>query len=311
MTIHRHAPAQRAEHLRSRAHMGGKSILVPLDGSESSAAVIPVARVLGEVLGATVRIFHVADEPVEQAALMRRLRLKPREIIGLVVDSAQGVPLDEIKHAAARHHTRLVVMGTQGWTAEPERALGHVAEQALLTITQPLVLVRRDVGERFAARGRGLARILVPLDGSPSTAQALGPAAELACAADASLDIVHVVDARRPPAPEAGTMSVPMYVDQPHHGWENWSREFISRFCGCFHREPGNVLVAVGDPGAEIVRTAQQLDSDLIVLAWKGSLGDTHGATLRTVLGAASCPVMVLRVNETKRAQARPRSSGD
>jgi nucleotide-binding universal stress UspA family protein len=49
-------------------------------------------------------------------------------------------------------------------------------------------------------------------------------------------------------------------------------------------------------PGPEIVQFALSHAADLIVLAWHGRFDHQHAATLRAVLGASPCPVLVLRV---------------
>ena len=51
-------------------------ILIPLDGSERALAALPVAKVLGEIERATLRIFHVADHKPAADELLSRLRLE-------------------------------------------------------------------------------------------------------------------------------------------------------------------------------------------------------------------------------------------
>jgi hypothetical protein len=97
-------------------------------------------------------------------------------------------------------------------------------------------------------------------------------------------------------------MTVPQYTDQPHYAWAAWQREFIHRFCDCFAGSPEGFLVAVGDPGEEVLRVARERQSDLVVLAWKGELDGERARTVRSVLSGAPCPVLCLRTELVFRA---------
>jgi nucleotide-binding universal stress UspA family protein len=181
-----------------------------------------------------------------------------------------------------------------GAESEPHDGLG-VGDLAAHTIERssaPVIVVRPE--ERVA-----LARILVPLDGTPSTASALEPAGELARRAGASLDIVLVGEAQHGPQVEPGAMGAPQYVDQPHHEWPAFSAEFVERFLKtighCPETVPTRFFLGAGDPACEILRFAELLGSDLAVLVWHGLASEEHGAIFRSVLRRATCPVLVLR----------------
>jgi nucleotide-binding universal stress UspA family protein len=57
------------------------------------------------------------------------------------------------------------------------------------------------------------------------------------------------------------------------------------------------VLVEVGDPAEAIVRVARELRSDVIVMAWSGSIDPDRARTAKAVLRSAPCPVMFLRTS--------------
>ena len=105
--------------------------------------------------------------------------------------------------------------------------------------------------------------------------------------------------------PNIRTLSVPRYQDQPHLIVEQWTREFLRRFCGGFPNQPERMLVEVGDPGEAIVRVARELRSDLILIAWSGSLDQNRARTANAVLGNAPCPVMFLRTRPERPARKR------
>ncbi|MCC6558214.1 MAG: universal stress protein [Polyangiaceae bacterium] len=220
---------------------------------------------------------------------------------GLVLDVAAGDPGEALAAAlAARGATFVVIPSAPGRAADDRLGVGALARRALDIAGGGVVLL--DPGDR-APR---LQRILLPLDGTPSTAAAIAPAGELARSLGAELDIVLVGEAHpglaRAPAAlaaEPGAMSAPRYIDQPHHEWAVFYDEFLQRFLGAIgHCPPGlakRFFLSAGEPAAEILRVAGDLDSDLIVLVWHGELSEAHGAVFRDVVRGARCPVLVLR----------------
>jgi nucleotide-binding universal stress UspA family protein len=173
--------------------------------------------------------------------------------------------------------------------------LGHVAAKALRHAGSGVIIVRPGCSPR------PLARVLVPLDGTPSTAAAIAPAGDLARLLGASLDIVMVGQLEQPtPVPvELGTMATPQYIDQPQHEWPAFSQEFLARFLRAIGHVPRGVpmrfFLRAGDPATEILRAASELDSDLIALVWHGGCEGEHGRVFRRVLRDADLPVLVLR----------------
>src|SRR6516162_4822153 len=149
--------------------------------------------------------------------------------------------------------------------------------------------------------GRGsiawhLQHVLVPHDGTPTTSAALRPAAELAERASAELLLAYVTSVGAAPV-ESGSLTTPRYVDQPQHEWPAWTSEFVKRLgciCPLGHLHVRLVL-AHGNPAAEIVRLAKKQSTDLVVLAWRGKWEVPHAATLKAILHKARCPIMVLR----------------
>ena len=56
------------------------------------------------------------------------------------------------------------------------------------------------------------------------------------------------------------------------------------------------LLLAQGNPGAEILRVIAEQSTDLLVLGWQGRWAAKHAATLKAVVREAPCPTMVVRV---------------
>jgi nucleotide-binding universal stress UspA family protein len=270
-----------------------KTVLVPLDGSVDATAAIPVARGFGELLNATVALLHVSDDALTPAALVERMRLSGEDVPGLIVEHRPGAAAAEIVKAAGERHASMIVMCPQIRTDLRWRALGSVAAAVLRATPCPVVLVP-------SARGRKrweLHRLLVPHDGTPTSAATIGPATDLALKAAAELVVLHVATPGAETPTEPGTLVSPRYVDQPQHEWPAWAREFLARLCAVGGARDGTEMrlaVAQGDAGAAIVNFARQ--SDLIVLGWRGVLEPDRARTMQRVIRDTTCPVIVFRV---------------
>jgi nucleotide-binding universal stress UspA family protein len=269
------------------------TVLVPLDGSACAAGAIPVAQHLAGLLRAAVVLLHVVDDGLA-AALVERMNLSADDVHGFIIEQRPGAAEAVIVQEAARRHAVAIVMCSQTHTDIRCRTFGHVAEAVLRGAPCPVVLVP-------PARGRkpwDLREVLVPHDGTPTSAATIAPAADLAAASGAELVVVHVATPAPAYAAEPGTFLVPRYVDQPQHEWKAWTREFVDRLCaiGGARRDIRMRLVtAQGEAGAAIVRSARQ--SDLIVLGWRGVLEPDRALTMQRVIHDTACPVIVFRLD--------------
>jgi nucleotide-binding universal stress UspA family protein len=270
------------------------TLLVFLDGSTNATGALSVARGLAHLKGATVVLIHVGREALAPDELLGRMSLSAEDVRGLVIDQCTGSLADAIVREAAARHTVLIVM-CAARPDGPKHAFDSALEDVLRTAPCPVVLVP-------AIRTRhpwALRQLVLPHDGTPTSAAAIAPTAELASQADADLVVLHVATpgAERPVEP--GTFVVPRYLDQPHHEWPAWSREFLERVRGLGH--PANIekvrlVLAHGEAGAAILEFARHNASDLIALAWRGSLEPERAQTIQRVICDASCPVIVFRV---------------
>ena len=273
-------------------------ILVPLDGSAEAKAALPAARLVASIAQATIHVVHAADHPLSQDELLRRMDLRPEETRGMVIDGAVGdTAAGAVVRFAAEMRAMLIVMTTRGRTAYLGRTVRPVVERIVQEAPCPVLLVRPEIERRLATM-TGLRRILLPLDGAPSSAAVIGPALDLARRAGAQVDVLYVATQARCPE-EPGSLTGPRYVDQPQYEWPSWAREFLSRFGTALGKftppTPTRLFVRRGEPAAETLRLAAERDSDLIVLEWRGRLDPAHATVVRGVLRDAPCPVLLLR----------------
>jgi nucleotide-binding universal stress UspA family protein len=273
------------------------TILVPLDGSVQALAALPVARSLAELVHAPLHLVHIAEPSIHPRELLHKLGLSEDDVRGTVIEQASGDAAASIIRLTRELACAFVVMCPHTGQEEPMGDLGGVARDVLRWSTCPVVLVRPAWNRQ---QPWGLRHVLVPYDGKPTTAAAFGPALDLAGRADAALVVLHVTVAGTAPPSEPGSITAPLYVDQAHHEWWAWAQEFLQRACCVIPLErmpPLRLALAVGEPGAEIVRSALAHQADLIVLSWHGHLEGEHPCVARAVIREAPCPILMLRAS--------------
>lgn len=280
------------------SRVGKRRVLVTLHRGAPAGAAVAMGRLVAGALQAPLHGLVFAPEPLEAADVPDHVGLSQEELRGLVLHVATGDPGEALTGALAAQAAAYVVVGSAPVAAPDERVgLGELAARALEIATSGVFLLGVA-----PAPGSRLSRILLPLDGTPSTAAAIAPAGHLARSLEADLDILLVSEAHPhapPPGREPGALVAPVYMDQPHHEWAAFSEEFLQRFVGnighCPREVPARFYLGAGEPAPEILRFADQLRSDLLVLVWHGDLGKHRGAVFREVVRNAPCPVLVLR----------------
>ncbi len=129
-------------------------------------------------------------------------------------------------------------------------------------------------------------RILVPFDWSESAKHAFQFAVSLARQNDAQLVVLHVV-----------CLPAVMYGPPP----EVYTDHLRDELCHIKPSDPKlsvQYLLAEGDPGTAILRTAKEANCDLIVMGSHGRTGLAHllmGSVAEQVVRKATCPVLIVK----------------
>jgi universal stress protein A len=140
-----------------------------------------------------------------------------------------------------------------------------------------------------------LKRVLVPVDFSPPSDQALRYGARFAQHFGAEITLLHIVqNTSVAPFPE-----VPPYLDYVEEDFENAEKALQALAAQQTLKSSAiHTVVRTGLAAHEIVEAARELDSDLIVIATHGYTGWKHlciGSTAERVVRTAPCPVFVVR----------------
>ena len=247
------------------------TILACIDASAAARPVLQTAVALGKTLGLPVAALHVHQdgevEPARQFA----------DAAGVQLRVATGASIDMITAALADDQIALGVLGVRGLPGG-RRPAGHTALAVARQVAVPLVVVPPVLRDPTPA---GLHRVLVPLDGTVTAAQAVQQATGWFASSGVEVVALHVFDAT----------TVPRFWDRPQYDHDAWGDEFLARWCPT----PGARLeLRAGRPGGRVLEVATAAGADLIALGWSQDLTPDRAAVIREVLTASGVPVLLL-----------------
>ncbi|KAF0246529.1 MAG: UspA domain [Planctomycetota bacterium] len=186
-----------------------RDIVVPYDGSELSETAAPFAAEVARRSGGRITLVRALPEPAMVTDI-------PRTVLGQVTSAArkeleaaaarvtdvpvktmlkEGLPADVILREAKSRD--LVVMTTHGRSGVSRLVLGSVTEKVIRLSPVPVLVVRPRRGTLKAAAtaaGRMFHDIVVPLDGSDLSREAVAPLAA-GLASDTRLHLLTIVRA--------------------------------------------------------------------------------------------------------------------
>jgi nucleotide-binding universal stress UspA family protein len=157
---------------------------------------------------------------------------------------------------------------------------------------------RRRPGKKSRQRSTlGIRSILVPIDFSIHSKNALKYAIPIAEKFRASLHLVYVVEPTIYPADLGfGQVVLPGVEDELREKGAEELETLIRREIG--KRVAASSAVRTGNPHQEILREAEERSVDMIVVATHGHSGVEHmlfGSTADRIVRNAHCPVMTIR----------------
>jgi nucleotide-binding universal stress UspA family protein len=247
-------------------------VLAAIDTSPCAPTVLRAARALAELTDSSTTALHVREngsESADQAA----------HEAGVELHEAAGDPVEAITTAAEAPDIAAIVLGARGVHGGAQPA-GHAALALISRVSKPVVVVPPD-----HRPPRRIARVLVPLEGTEETSNAVAATTALVRSRGVRIHVLHV----HPPE------AVPAFEDQPHHARGTWEREFAARFIAVPHtaveivRRVGTVAQHMGD-------VASATNADLIVLSWSQDLSGDRAQVIRDALAHSRIPVLLVPV---------------
>ena len=250
------------------------------------------------------------DYPVNQQYLADLLKHASSQLVdlkgraerrGIAVTTrvATGIPSEEVITAARAEDSDLIVVGTKGKTGLEHVLLGSTAERVIRGAPCPVLAVRTEPADTEQEEGAlsrpvTLQRILVPVDFSDCSLDALEYAVVVAQQAEASLLLLHVLE------PVSYGLDFTLGQSRTRHSEvESWTKRLEELASSC---QSSNVRAESrlrgGLPADSILDSAQTLPCDLIVMGTHGRRGISHalsGSVAEAVLRKARCPVLTVR----------------
>lgn len=248
------------------------TVIAAIDNSAAARPVLAAAAHLADLVHAHVEALHVREDGDRTAvAAARQAGVALREL----VDPAVETLID----AGRGQDVAALALGARG-TLLGRQPAGHVALEIITSVSKPLLVVPPNARVSEAFR-----RVLVPLDGTRATAEALRETLELATTGRLEVVLLHVHTAE----------SLPLFGDHAQHEADAWRTEFAARhYPG---GAPGvSVEVRVGPPAALVLDVAAEAEVDLIALGWRQNLSEGRAAVVREVLAASPVPVLLVPV---------------
>lgn len=261
-----------------------KNILVPLDGSTLSEASLAAAAVLAERLHSPVILLHVIEqgapsqvhaerhltEPAEAETYLRQVAQRAFPVGVKVETHVHTAPVTDVARSIAEHATNefqpdLIVTCTHGRSGMRDMLFGSIAQQIVAEGTTPLLLIKPGAGP-FQMQN-----IMLPLDPDSFHDDSLAPAELLAKTFKSKLQLLSVIPTYGTLAGEQALTSslMPATTQAVLDLREQNAREHLDQHVQAFRQEglAASATVARGDPAPTIVKTAEQLAADLIILS--------------------------------------------
>lgn len=294
-------------------------ILVALDGSHRSEAVLQPLLALTEGSSASLFLLHVVERVVEYPdgeteafekrhtdsvmdaarGYLESLR-EPLQKRGLEVSLkiAVGKPHAVILEEAERLQATLIALTSRGRGVLPGLRLGSVAARVLTASPVPVLVVRPERRGKFWVAPRRLRSLLVPLDGSRTAEAALPYARELALNLKLPVTLATVLPA--PVVVALGDESIILWEAQSpgQRRLEGRARDYLSSVASRLRADGLQVecQVALGPAASGILYWANRYRPCLIVMCTGGHSGPGRwlGGVTEEVVRRSHMPVLAL-----------------
>lgn len=243
------------------------TVLAAIDDSAAARPVLATAQAVAALWHAQVTALHVGDDGGRTADAAARAAGVPMRV-------EAGDIVARLARAAAAADVDALVVGARGRPGGA-RPAGHVALELITRCNKPVIVVPPQ-----ASCPDELRRILVALEGTTATSDVLRPAIELGRDQGLEVTVVHVDD-------EA---SIPLFSDQPQHETDAFAREFLARFGPT--GEPIPIELRIGKPAEEVLSVCDEIEADMVVVAWSRNLAPGRARFVRHLLEHARIPVL-------------------
>ncbi|MFO7678860.1 MAG: universal stress protein [Chloroflexota bacterium] len=296
-----------------------KTILVPLDGSLLSECALAPALALAQTYKAKIVLVTVLVEraiiPTDEyydapASLIPELEISPMKerltnYLDSIVETRAGanVPMraimlegsaaDCVVETAVSNQTDLVIMGTHGRSGMSRWLLGSVTQKVIRNLPCPIMAIRDE---------RPIKNILITLDQTMLSEQALDPGFAVAGALNARVHLLTIIEDAAIPL-EGGEWSAAELKSHAALGEELFAQEeaYLHDLEIRYQTtQPIKTAVRNGKPQHAILAYAAEQNIDLIVMATHNRAGVKrwlYKSVTKLVMNGSQCSMLILKPN--------------
>ena len=291
-------------------------ILIPLDGSDTAAAIIPfVLEIATQTSAKLTLVTSVQQVGIWDATLTLDVLEREEELAkqylteqagqlraaGTSVDTriTRGEAAEGVLSVADSEDVDLVAISTHGRSGVSRWLFGSVASRILQSCTTPVLFLHPKTGEDKGAPGPVIKKILVPLDGSDLAISIVPEIEEFARSMGASLVFFNAVSpiTTYPGFESAQAVSIGKVIEE----LQEQAKVLLTRAVehAVQNGVPSTMAVTLGTAVDSVLHAADDVDADLIAVATHG-----RGGFGRAILGSVADgvvrrstdrPVLVIR----------------
>jgi nucleotide-binding universal stress UspA family protein len=253
--------------------------MVPLDGSKIAEQAFPYVTELARAFGSEVMSVGICEpEESEYSHICHVYMNNQADLLKSKIgdDTAtrvksvvlSGRPAEEILSYAEKNDISLIVMASHGRSGIKPWSLGSTVDKILHKIAAPLLIIKATEQPSEFEKTRLFNRILVPLDGSEACEVVLPYMSELMQKLKSEVVLLQVVSSCKH-VHTIGGIDYIAFKDYDIESMKTRDQEYLNKVCNKLHESKNLVKkceVRVGDPAQEIVKCANEMDCQLIML---------------------------------------------
>ncbi len=296
-----------------------KRLLVPLDGSSMAESVLPSVAFLAKKLNISVTLIHIIEKDAPEKVhgqLHLKLAKQAEEYLNSIAssDMFKNVIIEKHVHeekvtdvpkSIADHIKELnqdiVILCSHGKVRIQGKLFGSVAQQVISFGKTPVLLINSR-GEHISEEN-DFDNFLVPLDGNGEHESALDYAVQLAKICGANIHLMTAV-------PSFGTLSgevtpanrfLPATTARMMDMLVSDAEEYLNKLKSKYELSNLKITISASrsDPAIAVIETAQQINTDLIILATHGKKGTEAfwaGSISPKISKASKVPLLLVPV---------------
>jgi nucleotide-binding universal stress UspA family protein len=205
-----------------------------------------------------------------------------------------GIPSQALQTVAQTINADLLVVGTHGRTGLDHVLIGSTAERVVRVSPCPVLAVKADKDGAGAVATTAIKRIVVPIDLSTCSLDALEYAVQFAKPLGAALTILHAME------PVAYGLDFSLSHAKEWKEQRDYLEKRLNLLSACVtaHGIQADHVLKPGLPADSIASYATQQGFDLMIMGTHGRRGISHvllGSIAGAMLRHAPCPVLTVR----------------